>query len=81
MIERDRIEATKGEKVRRTFQERLKAEKIVEQLHDAGFNDDQISLMTHGGHTEPDGSFVPGGVEVVVLADDRADEAERILAQ
>ena len=81
MIERQRIDATHGEKVRREFQDLGEAEKAVERLHDAGFSDDQIALTTHGGHTEPDGSFAPGGIEVAVLADERGDDAERILAR
>ena len=78
--QRERIEATQGAKVRREFHEREQAENAVERLHGAGFGDDQITMTTHGGHTGPDGVFVPGGIEVVVIADDRADEAERILA-
>ena len=81
MIERERIEATQGEKVKREFQDRKMAEHAVERLHDSGFGDDQITLTTHGGHTKDDGTFVPGGIEVVVLADDKADEAERILSE
>jgi len=79
-IERERIEATQGEKVRREFHDRGAAEAAIEKLHQAGFGDDQITMTTHGGRTTPDGAFVPGGIEVLVLADDRADEAERILA-
>jgi hypothetical protein len=79
-IERQHIEATQGEKVLGQFYELERAEKAIERLHAAGFNDDQITLTTHGGRTEPDGTFVRGGVEVVVLADARADEAERILS-
>ena len=79
-IERQRIEATQGEKVTREFHERARAERAVEQLHAAGFSDDQITMTTHGGQTGPDGKFVPGGIEVVVLANDRGDDAERILA-
>ena len=55
------------------------AEAAQDRLHAAGFNDDQITLTTHCGRTEPDGRLVPGGIEVAVLADDRADEAERVL--
>ncbi|HUQ42084.1 MAG TPA: hypothetical protein VM052_06265 [Candidatus Limnocylindrales bacterium] len=80
MVERQRIEATQGEKVRAQYYERAQAEDVVEQLHAAGFNDDQITLTTHGGKAQPDGTFVRGGIEVVVLADERADEAERILS-
>jgi hypothetical protein len=67
--------------VRREFHDRAEAEHAVEELHKAGFGDDQITLTTHGGQTKDDGTFVPGGIEVVVLADDRADDAERILAK
>ena len=80
-IEREHIEATQGEKVRAQFKALSEAEEAVERLHDSGFTDDQITLTTHGGETAPDGSFIPGGVEVVVLADERADDAERILAE
>ena len=79
-VERERIEATQGERVRREFHEREQAEHAVEQLHGAGFGEDQITMTTHGGQTGPDGVFVRGGIEVVVLAGDRADEAERILS-
>ena len=79
-IERQHIEATQGEKVRAQYTEIGQAEAAVERLQEAGFNDDQITLTTHGGHTEPDGTFVPGGIEVVVLASDRGDDAERILS-
>jgi hypothetical protein len=79
-IERQLIEATHGEKVRAQFSELAKAQAAVEQLGASGFDADQITLTTVGGHTEPDGRFVPGGISVVVLADDRADDAERILA-
>ena len=44
-------------------------------------SEDQITITTHGGHAEKDGTFVRGGIEVTVLADDKADEAERILGQ
>jgi len=79
-IEREHIEATQGEKVRAQFKELSQAEAAIERLHQSGFDDDQITMTTHGGHTAPDGSFIPGGIEVVVLADERADDAERILA-
>lgn len=78
-IERQHIEATQGEKVFREFQDRAEAERAVERLHEAGFADDQITLTTHGTSTKPDGTFVPGGLEVVVMAGEQADEAERIL--
>ena len=80
MIERQHIEATQGERVRKEFYERADAERVVEQLHRAGFADDQVTMTTHGGHTNEDGAFVRGGIEIVVLAGDRADDAERILA-
>lgn len=79
-IEREKIEATQGEKVRREFHEREDAESAVERLSAAGFGDDQVTMTTHGGHRGEDGSFQRGGIEVVVLAGDRADQAERILS-
>ena len=51
MIERQQIEATKGEKVQAKFEERADAEAAVERLKAAGFSDDRITLTTHGGHT------------------------------
>jgi len=79
-IERQHIQATQGEKVRAQFSELAKAQAAVEELEASGFNADQITLTTVGGHTEPDGRFVPGGISVVVMADERADDAERILS-
>jgi hypothetical protein len=79
-IERQHIDATQGEKVVGTFFERDVAEKVVEKLHAKGFTDDQITMTTHGGHTAEDGTFQRGRIEVSVLADERADEAEKILA-
>lgn len=79
-IERHHIEATHGERITREYTDRAAADRAVERLHEAGFADDQVTLTTHGGRTESDGTFVPGGIEIVVLAGDRADEAERILA-
>jgi len=80
-IERQHIEATQGEKVSAKFEELHDAEAAVERLKKAGFSEDQITITTHGGHAEKDGTFVRGGIEVTVLADDKADEAERILGQ
>jgi len=48
--------------------ELAKAQAAVEELEASGFNADQITLTTVGGHTEPDGRFVPGGISVVVMA-------------
>ncbi len=79
-IEREHIDATHGEKVSARFKALSEAEAAVQRLQEAGFSEDRITLTTHGGHTAPDGSFIPGGIEVVVLADERADDAERILA-
>ena len=79
-IERQRIDATQGEKVVGTYFERAAAEDVVGKLHEAGFTDDQITMTTHGGSTAPDGTFQRGRIEVSVLADERADDAERILA-
>jgi hypothetical protein len=80
-IDRQRIDATQGEKVVGTFYERAVAEQAVEKLHEAGFGEDQITMTTHGGHTAEDGTFQRGRIEVSVLADERADDAERILSQ
>ncbi len=80
-VERQHIEATQGEKVVREFRDRSDAEGAVERLHRAGFADDQITLTTHGARTDESGTFVPGGLEVVVLAGDRADDAEGILGK
>lgn len=77
--DRERIEATQGERVRREYHDRRQAERAVERLKAGGFGDDQITLSTHGGRTGEDGVFVPGGIELIVMAEERADEAERIL--
>ena len=67
--------------MQREFGERSAAESAVELLRASGFGDDQISLTTHGGVTASDGTFVPGGVVVVVTASaPRAREAERIIS-
>ncbi len=78
--DREHIEATQGERVRRDYRDRRQAEGAVERLKARGFGDDQITMSTHGGHTDDSGVFVPGGIEVIVTADERASEAERILA-
>ena len=78
-IERTHIEATQGQKVMGKFEELADAQAAVERLKAAGFNEDTITLTTRGGHTDEGGTFVRGGIEVVVLADEKADEAERIL--
>lgn len=80
MIEREHFEATQGERIRREFHERDEAERAVERLRQAGFADDQVTMTTHGAYTKPDGTFVRGGIEIVVLCGDRTDEAERILS-
>ena len=80
-IDRQHIDATQGEKVVGTFDERAAAEGAVEKLHAAGFSEDQITMTTHGGHAAEDGTFQRGRIEVSVLADERADDAERILSQ
>jgi hypothetical protein len=79
-IDRQRIDATQGEKVVGTYYERAVAERVVERLSQAGFSEEQITMTTHGGHTAEDGTFQRGRIEVSVLADARADDAERILA-
>ncbi len=78
--ERSSIEATSGQRVTREYHDRGRAEEAVERLRRSGFNDDVISMVTHGASTDENGAFVPGGIEVVVLADERADEAERLLS-
>ena len=80
-IEREHIDVTQGEKVRAKFKQLSEAEAAIERLHESGFTDDQITMLTHGGSTAADGTFSPGGIEVIVIADERADDAERILAQ
>ena len=80
-VERQHIEATQGEKVSAKFEELQDAEAAMERLKKAGFSEDQITMTTHGGHAEKDGTFVRGGIEVTVLADEKADDAERILAE
>jgi hypothetical protein len=80
-VEWEHVELTQTERVQREFGERSAAEWAVERLRAAGFRDDQISLTTHGGMTARDGTFVPGGIVVVVTADAlRAREAERIIS-
>ena len=79
MIEREHIEATQGERLKKEFHDRADAERAVERLHHAGFKDDQITMTTHGASTKEDGTFVRGGIEVIVLAGGRVDDAERIL--
>ena len=78
--ERHDIEATSGQKVTREYHDRGQAEEAVERLRRGGFNEDVVSMITHGASTDENGAFRPGGIEVVVLADDRADEAERLLS-
>ncbi len=80
-IERDHTDVTGAERVRREFHDRAAAEHAAERLKAAGFGDDQVALTTHGARTDKDGTFVPGGLEIIVTTDDRAEEAERILAQ
>lgn len=79
-VTREHLDAVQGERVKREFQERAAAERAIERLKGAAFGDDQIMMTTHGAHTEPDGTFVRGGIDVLVNADERADDAERILA-
>lgn len=80
-IERDHTDVTGAERVKREFHDRARAERAAEQLKAAGFGDEQITLTTHGARTAEDGTFIPGGLEIIVTTDDRAEEAERILAQ
>jgi hypothetical protein len=81
-IGREHIDVTGADYVRREYHDREAAEHAVERLKQAGFADDQIVLTTHGARTKPDGTFVPGGLELkVTVTDGNAEEAERILAQ
>jgi hypothetical protein len=80
-VEWEHLELTQSERIQREFTERISAEEAVERLRVAGFGDDEVSLSTHGGRTLDDGTFVPGGVVVIVTANAlRAREAERIIS-
>ena len=63
------------------FPDRETAESAVDALLARGFTDDQISLVARGAGTDDDGKFIPGGLMVTVSAEDRADEAERLLRE
>ncbi|HEV8655402.1 MAG TPA: hypothetical protein VGR85_07825 [Candidatus Limnocylindria bacterium] len=80
-VQWEHLDLTQSERIQREFRERNAAEAVVERLREAGFGEGEISLTTHGGRTADDGTFVPGGVVVVVTADAlRAREAERIIS-
>jgi len=80
-VEWEHLELTQSERIQREFTERIPAEEAVERLRLAGFGDDEVRLSTHGGRTLDDGTFVPGGVVVIVTANAlRAREAERIIS-
>ena len=80
-IQWEHLEITQSERIQREFRERSAAEDAVERLRAAGFKDTEVTITTHGGTTGDDGTFVPGGVVVVVMADAlRAREAERIIS-
>jgi len=80
-VQWEHLDLTQSERIQREYRDRGPAEDAVERLRQAGFGDDEISLTTHGGTTADDGTFVPGGVVVVVTADAlRAREAERIIS-
>jgi len=80
-IQWEHVDLTQTERVRREFRERSDAEWVIERLRAAGFSDDEVSLTAHGGTTAEDGTFVPGGVLVIVNASaPRAREAERIIS-
>jgi len=61
------------------FADRETAERAVDGLLERGFTDDQISLVARGAETDENGKFVPGGLMVTVSAENRQDEAERLL--
>lgn len=80
-VQWEHLAITQSERVQREFSERSAAEDAVERLGAAGFKDAEVTITTHGGATTGDGTFVPGGVVVVVTADAlRAREAERIIS-
>ena len=80
-VEWEHLEVTQSERIQRKFAERIPAEEAVERLRVAGFGADEVSLSTHGGRTLDDGTFVPGGVVVIVTANAmRAREAEQIIS-
>jgi hypothetical protein len=80
-VQWEHLDLTQSERIQREYRDRGPAEEAVERLREAGFSDDEVTLSTHGGRTLEDGTFVPGGVVVVVTADAlRAREAERIIS-
>jgi len=63
------------------FADRETAESAVDALLGQRFTDDQISLVARGATTDDDGKFIPGGLMVTVNAENREDEAERMLKE
>lgn len=62
------------------FQDRSKAEKVVDTLEAKGFSSDQVSFVARGA--EHDGEkFIPGVLLITVHADGRNDDATRILSE
>lgn len=76
----DPVAIVQSGRITREYHDRRQAERAVERLTAAGFSEDVVTMQTHGGHTGDDGVFVPGAIEVVVFADERAAEVERLLA-
>jgi len=80
-VQWEHVELTQSERIQREFRELGAAEEAVDRLRNAGFGDHEISITSHGGKTSDDGTFLPGGVVVVVTADAlRAREAERLIS-
>lgn len=62
------------------FQDRDKAESVVDALEAKGFSSDQVSFVARGA--EHDGEkFIPGVLLITVHADGRNDDATRILTE
>lgn len=62
------------------FQDRDKAEAVVDTLERAGFNADQVSFVARGAEHDGD-KFIPGALLITVHADGRDDDAMRILRE
>ena len=79
-VQWEHVALTASERVERDFRERVRAEEAVAMLHSAGFAEDEVRMHTHGGRHLEDGTFLAGGVVVVVMTSAlRAREAERLL--
>lgn len=78
--DQDPVAVAQSGRITREYHDRRQAERAVERLRAAGFSDDVVTMQTHGGHTRDDGVFLPGAIEVVVLAGERASDAEALLA-